>query len=225
MEKGLKLVESKNYGDQCWEENYKNGRFNKYPYDEVVSFTFRNFKQKVNVLDLGCGGGNNTKFLLEQGHKVYAVDGSKTSLDLTKVLCENHSNLICLHNGFKNLEIKDNIIEYIIDRQSLGHNSREDIEKIIEELYRVLKNDGKMISFLFSDGHKSLINDKFIGKNKYYKFETGPFSKSGYVYFTNQEEIEDLFKKFQIIDIKKINMKSLKGSFDIEYFIVELKKG
>ena len=50
-----------------WEKNYRNKRYNKYPFDLVVSFIFKNFKNKirknVKVLDLGCGGGNNSTLL------------------------------------------------------------------------------------------------------------------------------------------------------------------
>jgi len=170
-----------NFGDDCWEENYKNGRFNKYPYDEVVSFVLKNYKERSTILDLGCGGGNNSLFCLNEGHNVIAVDGSKTSLELTTKLCSNNKDLICLHNDLNKLEISDNSIDCIIDRQSMGHNSRDNIIRIIDELYRVLKKGAKVQSFLFAKSHPSLNDDSYIGDNNYLKFETGIFSKSGYL--------------------------------------------
>ena len=72
---------------KTWEKNYKIlKRYNNYPYEFIVSHTLRNFKpnSKIKVLDLGCGGGGNTKFLVEQGFSVYGVDGSQTAVKLTK---------------------------------------------------------------------------------------------------------------------------------------------
>ena len=69
-------------------KNYRNKRYNKYPFDSVVSFIFKNFKNKirknVKVLDLGCGGGNNSYFIAKEGFDLYAVDGSNTSIQITR---------------------------------------------------------------------------------------------------------------------------------------------
>ena len=53
-----------------------------------MSFIFKNFKNKirknVKVLDLGCGGGNNSYFIAKEGFDLYAVDGSNTSIQITR---------------------------------------------------------------------------------------------------------------------------------------------
>ena len=72
---------------KTWENNYKNlKRYNNYPHDFVVSETLKHFKNvnKIKALDLGCGGGGNTKFLAEQGFLTYGVDASQTAVNLTK---------------------------------------------------------------------------------------------------------------------------------------------
>ena len=72
---------------KTWEKNYKIlKRYNNYPYEFIISYTLRNFKpsKKIKALDLGCGGGGNTKFLAEQGFSTYGVDGSQTAVNLTK---------------------------------------------------------------------------------------------------------------------------------------------
>ena len=71
-----------------WERNYINKRFNKYPYDEVVSFIFKNYnnatRNKTKILDLGCGGGNNSYFIAKEGFDLYAIDGSKRVYKINK---------------------------------------------------------------------------------------------------------------------------------------------
>lgn len=218
------MTNSKNFGNVCWDNNYKKGRYNKYPYDEVVSFIKRNYKDSATILDLGCGGGNNSMFLINEGHNVIAIDGSITSLKVTSELCTNSEQLKCLHNDLSKLEVDDSSVDCIVDRQSMGHNSRVNIQEIIQELKRVLKPGGKIISFIFSNKHKSLASDKNIGENNYLKFETGPFSKSGYVYFTDNKDIESLFKDFKINDIRVVTTASFYTNSLNEYYITECEK-
>ena len=70
-----------------WDKNYLNGRFNRYPYDRVVSFILNNFssgnRSTKRILDLGCGGGNHIKFLAEEGFNYYGIDGSEESIRLS----------------------------------------------------------------------------------------------------------------------------------------------
>ena len=73
----------KKYFDTSWEENYKRGKaFNKYPYGELVSVFFNSLKYSTtpveNILEVGCGAGNNLWFMGELGFNVYGVDGSET---------------------------------------------------------------------------------------------------------------------------------------------------
>lgn len=79
--------------DKSWEENiyFKGKQLNVYPYDVLVSIVAKNFfhipkenKKKIKVLDLGCGAGNNAKFLAENGLSVYGIDGSATAISTCK---------------------------------------------------------------------------------------------------------------------------------------------
>ena len=54
-----------------WEKVYSASIFrnkNQYPSEEIISFMMRNYgelknKSSIKVLDMGCGWGNNLKFL------------------------------------------------------------------------------------------------------------------------------------------------------------------
>lgn len=203
-----------------WTKNYKKGRFNKYPFDEVVSHSLNLFPQKekrkiIKVLDLGCGGGNNTKFLNEEGFDVYGIDFSSESIKLTKKKLSNKRQRDkIIRSSFKNIPFKNNFFDFIIDRQSLGHNQLKDIEVYVNEIFRVTKKGGILLSFLFGDKHphKKLgvkIKFKNSSPQDYLKFNSGVFKKSGVTHFFSFNSIKKLFKKFKVLDIIETKKKSL----------------
>ena len=71
---------------QIWEERYnKRDVVNRYPHEDVIGFMLRNYKadkDKVKVLDLGCGTGNNLVFLAKEGYDYYGIDYSHSAIQI-----------------------------------------------------------------------------------------------------------------------------------------------
>ena len=220
---------------ETWEENYRSGRFNRYPYDEVVSFVLRRFghcsdRQNIRILDLGCGGGNNTKFLCYEGFDTYAVDGSHESINLTRQNtsgCCKPENVIQAY--FNDLPFPDDFFDCVVDRQALGHNPASVLDGIIDEVFRVLKVGGAYLGFMFSAEHPHRVYGKAVNENgDMSDFKSGVFVKSGLVHFFTLEEINDRFRRFEIKDIVAYSSRSLHGSPDShgnnEWFLLEASK-
>jgi ubiquinone/menaquinone biosynthesis C-methylase UbiE len=224
-----------------WERNYKNKRFNKYPYDAVVSFIFKNFKKKnrnkIKILDLGCGGGNNSYFIAKEGFDLYAVDGSKESIKLTRNKLNFYDKKKIIKSDFTKLPYNKDFFNCIVDRQSLGCNKINDIKKIINEIYRVLKKGGKYLGFYFSLEHPQIKFGNLLSYNKlgkkiiggdYSNFSRGDFKKSGLLHFFSEREIFLLFEKFKKVNVlknieKKIKNKKLEEIVSTT-FVVEVTK-
>ena len=225
-----------------WERNYKKKRYNSYPYDKVVSIILRTYpikksRKKIKVLGLGCGGGNNTEFLAKEGFDVYAVDGSKEAINLTK---KRVSKLVSLNkivkSDFESLPFKNNFFDFILDRQSLGHNNKRKIYLIVNEIERLLKKRGNFLSFIFSSKHPhkkygKIINlDKRKDKNSedLHNFKKGIFKKSGLVHFFTLKEIKKIFKNFQFIEIIEEKSRSMINSsysiYNTNEYTIFLKK-
>ena len=154
--------------DKNWETKiYKQGKqINQYPYDLVVSFVNRYFKknilkkQKKKVLDLGCGTGNNLKFLCEFGfNKIYGIEGSKVAVKIAKKFLKKNKNCKIILGDFKKLKILNNSIDLCIDRGSITHN---DINSIRNHYLgkRVLRPGGLFLSVIFSQAHSSYKKSK-----------------------------------------------------------------
>jgi 2-polyprenyl-3-methyl-5-hydroxy-6-metoxy-1,4-benzoquinol methylase len=81
--------------DKSWDLEYSKGNaLNEYPFDFIVTLTFKYFgkvknKGSVKVLDVRCGAGNNSEFFAREGFDVFGIDGSDTAIKYTKERFKN----------------------------------------------------------------------------------------------------------------------------------------
>ena len=212
-----------------WNKNYINKRYNIYPYDRVVTFILRNYRlevrKKIKVLDLGCGGGNHIKFLSDQGFDYYGVDGSEESIRLSNELIKSVNNKKLIVSEFLKIPFENNFFDAIIDRQSTGHNFIDNIEKIISELYRVLKKGGKIHSHVFGSNDNGFNYGTNLGNNDYSHFTKGHFVNSHLVHRFTSDEIRKLYSNFTELDIEKEQIfKSDSIIPDSEIYIINATK-
>lgn len=64
-----------------WEKIHSTQEWGRYPSETVIRFIARNYykteREKIKILDFGCGAGAHTWYLAREGFDVYAFDGSK----------------------------------------------------------------------------------------------------------------------------------------------------
>lgn len=106
---------------------------------------FRNMpkKKELKILDVGCSGGINMKFLKEKKFKnVFGIDISKQAIESCK---KNGIKNVLLMEGSKT-SFKDKEFDIIIASDVLEHI--KDDEKALSEWGRILKDNGKLILFV-----------------------------------------------------------------------------
>ncbi len=61
--------------------------------NRVHNYLSRNIlqKERLNILELNCGTGEDALFFLKKGHQVFATDISQTMLDTAKEKCQNEN--------------------------------------------------------------------------------------------------------------------------------------
>ncbi|MFX0100555.1 MAG: class I SAM-dependent methyltransferase [Candidatus Hodarchaeota archaeon] len=218
---------------EAWERNYSKGRYNKWPHDLVVSNIMRRFGKKerenVKILDLGCGGGNNLIFISEEGFDAYGIDGSPSSIEITKQrLKEKNLNATVKRANFKEIPFDTNYFNCVIDRASIYCNFWSDIEKIVDEIFRILRVGGIYLGFLPTNNHPAKEFGEMVETNTYSNFSRGTYSNSDIAHFFTKEEIETLFNKFKIKTLGEHSIKYITnntndlGEFS-EYILVAEK--
>lgn len=101
----------------------------------------------AHILDFGCGAGRDTKYFLEHGYKVDAIDGS---LELCK-LASAHTGSKVRQMLFQELHAKDKY-DGIWACASILHVAKNELPDILQRMHNALKPDGIIYaSFKYGD--------------------------------------------------------------------------
>jgi ubiquinone/menaquinone biosynthesis C-methylase UbiE len=112
------------------------------PYIAEKLLQFLSPKTNELYLDIGCGTGNYTIALANEGLKFYGVEPSEKMLNIAK--SGNHE-INWLIGQAEQIPTDNNVFNGCIATLTIHHWA--DIEKAFKELYRVLKGNGKIVFF------------------------------------------------------------------------------
>jgi len=190
---------------EIWEKIYaSNSQMSIWPWSDIISLTYRHAskllsKNKVEVLELGCGAGANIQFFQNLNFNYRAIEYSKTIVNNLHIRFPNLKDQISVGN-FVNANLGKENYDLIVDRAAITHNNTADINSTLVSVYNALKVGGIFIGVdWFSNKH----SDYQIGKlcddeNTKNNFESGQFYNAGKVHFSDENHLRDLFKFFEI---------------------------
>lgn len=95
----------------------------------------------ISVADLGCGMGNLTKAIRDQGAFVDAVDVAKQPLDHLK----NEDKLRTFRSCVPNTLLEDSGYDLVVSTELIGDISVREHRLFFNELARLVKRDGKIL--------------------------------------------------------------------------------
>lgn len=148
-------------------------------------------KSSKPIIDLGCGNGHNTLYLIQKGKTTISCDYSDFAIEkLRENIPETQAILFDMTDKFP---FEDNSTEIIIADLSLHYFSEEVTKNIIEEIKRVLVPNGH---FLF---RVNSINDINNGAMQGEKIEEHfYFVKNITKRFFDEKDIRNFFKDWKI---------------------------
>ena len=164
---------AKLYFEQTVEGNLKEN------YDRFLKHISKN----AYILDFGCGSGRDSKYFIENGYKVNAIDGS---IQMCK-LASDYIKQEVEHMKFDDLE-DVNVYDAIWACSSILHIEQEKLPNILERMIKALKQNG-IIYTAFKKGKGYEIRN-----GKYYNFMTKEEMKEILNGLTNKVEIIDYFE-------------------------------
>lgn len=138
--------------DPHWNDVHKAKQWGRWPSEHLVRFVMRNYPDRAGLraLDIGCGGGAQSMFLLQEGFEVRAIDGSEAAIE--KINLRAASRLFDGHRLGAQVADACNLpwiapcFDLAVDVCCLQHLSEDDARIAIAETARVLKPGGKFFS-------------------------------------------------------------------------------
>jgi ubiquinone/menaquinone biosynthesis C-methylase UbiE len=100
------------------------------------------------LLELGCGAGKLTVFLSKLGANVTAIDIGFDLVYASHTLAKvNHADCQFQQATIKHLPFHANTFDIVIGLAVLHHLSEDEVTDVVEEAYRVLKDDGVAVFY------------------------------------------------------------------------------
>lgn len=152
------------------------------------------------IVDLGCGGGNDTKYLTERGKKVIACDHAADKIEeLRKVIPE--AEAICLDMRDR-LPFADGSIQVVIADLSLHFFDSDTTFKILEDIKRILRPDGVILFRLnaIPDYHTDRPDEKKL-EHHFYQTSRGSFRR-----FFDRADIDYFFAGWKLLYLEEETM-------------------
>lgn len=100
------------------------------------------------ILDLGCGTGRHLIFLAQAGFKVHGLDQAPSAIEITRSRSQEAGlkDIFLKVGDMSALPYEDGKFDAVVCVWSTGHGYRENMEKTISEMRRVLKPGGILLS-------------------------------------------------------------------------------
>jgi len=164
----------------------------------------RLFKKRgyEKVLDLGCGTGKHSIFLALEGFSVYATDMSRTGIDIAREKAESLGlgNIHFKQHDMMRIPFTDSFFDAVICIWTIYHGTLDRIQETINEIYRVLKPGGMVLTDFLAvkdDTYglgREIEENTFLGEKK--TEEDVPH------HYSTREELAQLFSNFGQLKIE-----------------------
>ncbi len=172
---------------------------------------------KGKALDLGCGLGQYTKYLMNKGYDVISSDISIEVLDRLKNDIPN-ANVIQLDMS-EPLPFEDNSFDLVFANLSIHYFDKKTTISLLKEIKRITKNEGYFIGSVNSSKTFKFIKNVAIELEKNYYFENGRN-----VRLWNQEQFDEFFKDFVIEELHEVETTRWNKTKIMWEFVCKVKK-
>jgi SAM-dependent methyltransferase len=195
-----------------WEAIYHEGKaLNRYPFDQVVSFLYRNAprtkpRSATRILEIGCGAGNNLWFAAREGFRVAGVDGSPSAIEYAQKRLADEGLTGDLQVGdFISLPFNEDTFDFVIDRAALTCSGFISAQKTVAEVRRVLIPGGKFFFNPYSDRHSSYASGKPGPDGVTIDISGGTLVGIGPIFFYGKRDLHALFGRgWKLVSVRHV---------------------
>ena len=183
-------------------------------YNETYDFICNSItKDKPKILEIGCGPGNITKYILSRrpDFDLFGIDIAPNMIELAKINNPTASFAVMDCREIDSIKTK---FDAIVCGFCLPYLSQNDSQKLITDCYNLLNENGLIyLSFVEGDTKKS-------------DFQISSSGDRTYFYFHNLENLKAKFidNKFEDFKIFKVEYKKSETEMEIHTIVIAKKK-
>jgi len=183
-------------------------------YNETYDFICKSInKDKAKLLDIGCGPGNITKYLLTK-RPDFQIDGIDIAPNMIELAKKNNPTASFTVMDSRQINELKTRYDGIVCGFCLPYLSERDSSKLIADSYNLLTDNGLIyISFVEGDQNKS-------------GFQVGSTGDRIYFYYHNLDRLNKLLYHygFEISEIFKVAYKKTAAEKDVHTVLIANKK-
>lgn len=217
--------------NESWSEFHKNkieANYPMWPVEAMVKVFFGSYLKErfrvekgMNVLDIGCGFGNNLLPFYVKGCNCYGVELTEEIVNVSKDAMAQRGihdmNFLVGHN--RSLPFENEKFDILISNNVLHYeNSEAGINSALKEYDRVLKKGG--VAYIMSVGPQHLIYKNAIPQGgQLYKIDQYDFRNGEvYFYFDNEKKFKFyLDQHFKSVEVGRVTEKLM--TIDLDFLI------
>jgi ubiquinone/menaquinone biosynthesis C-methylase UbiE len=189
-----------------WELAWKEGRWQELSPVLPIIVDYAEFLANTGarrVLDLGCGAGRHLVYLASKGFEVVGLDVSDTALAMCsdRLFQAGFKNTILVKHEMLELPFIDNYFDSVFSTNVIHHAPIPQIKTTINEIHRVLKNNGTVLVTVASDSdYRNHTGEKT--EDNTYVFTEG--DEVGITHhFFKEDELAKCFERFEIASLSE----------------------
>lgn len=209
MEISLEDTQIKN--QKLWNEVWGHHLGNKYPHEFLVRFIAfirqKEYIPHLSALDIGFGCAANLKMCYEMGYEISGIEVSSRALEKTRKNFEEQ-NIPFTGKLFNSplIPFENNIFSLVYSQQAIYYNL--DLEKVLQEIYRVLKPAGAFYLSFFRPDHwyfkySDKVKDNLVKWSN--DFPTKALRGLTLRFFPSKESLYELFSSFKHVRVDDLS--------------------
>ena len=184
LEKILRKKTNKNI------EKYYDNTENEMPNYTVKKFIELNV-EPGNAVELGCGAGRDTVYLIRNGWNVLAIDREDVETRIvSKLLVEELEQFEFFKQRFEDIELENSNL--VVANFSLPFCNKNDFKKLWAKINHSILKDGYFVG-------------NFLGDKDEWKIAKEKMT------FLTKDQVMELFRNFEIVDFKEVEKDGLTG--------------